>query len=93
MKMIPKTNESGEVISNDPAPYDALKPIKDDENAEKKDTSLTLDPNNAAGFAATAAVMKATNDVKTSGIASIGSDDADAMTIASKIALDSIENN
>ena len=84
MKEIDTLNDKGEVIGRECAKYDPFCPIKDDENKQVKDTSLTLDPENPAGYAATAALIAANSDVKANGVSPVGSGDADTMTIISQ---------
>lgn len=82
MKCEPVLNDLGEEIAQIPCPYDPTVPWDDDKNKVAQ-PYLSLDPANSDAFAAAAAVMESANDIKTSGLSPIGSDDADTMTIIS----------
>lgn len=85
-KMIDKTNEQGDVLGSVPSAFDALCPLdKDDNKVVSRCIGLTLNPEDAAGFAATAALLADTAKTKTSGLSDIGSDDADSMQIVSGV--------
>lgn len=84
LKQVPKVNDLGEEIGQSPAIYDPTLPVCDDKNVPEKPV-LSMDSNNPAAFAAAAALIQGSNDVKTSGFSPLGADDADAMTIAQSI--------
>ena len=76
---VPKMNELGELIRDESPMYDPLLPYEQDDNRVKY-PYLSLDSNNPAEFAAAAAVIDATSDVKTNGLSPVGEDDAAAAT-------------
>lgn len=84
LKQVPKVNDLGEVIGQESAPYDPTLPVCDDKNVPEKPV-LSMDANNPAAFAAAAALIEGSNQVHTSGLSPLGSDDADSMTIAQSI--------
>lgn len=79
-KLIEHTNEFGDVLGSEPAPFDATCPLdKDDQKVVSRCIGLTLNPDDVAGFAAMSSLLDSTNQVKTSGLSPVGSDDASAM--------------
>lgn len=79
-------NDKGEVIRVEPTPFNPFcRTVNDDGKKLSSCIGLTLNPDDAAGFAATSALMANSAQTKTSGLSDVGSDDADTMSIVSGV--------